>query len=104
MTVSMTKKMSVCKGLIQPSFQHLQVTPTTQCVNYDKPFLDSGTLCVLLIVCVRGGVWELKRGPGAYRGGRIAHVLPEFYLCFGQADMGGLPDAFYSAPGGHPSL
>jgi hypothetical protein len=27
----------------------------------------------------------------------------QFFLCSGQADMGGLPDAFYSALGGHLS-
>jgi hypothetical protein len=49
-------------------------------------------------------VWELNRGPGEEVGGRISHVWPEFHLCPGQADAGGLPDAFHSAPGGHPSL
>jgi hypothetical protein len=49
-------------------------------------------------------MWELKRGLGEEGGGRIAHVLPDFHLCSGQADVGGLPDAFHSAPGGHLSL
>ena len=35
-----------------------------------------------------------KKGPGERGQGRIAHVQPEFHLCSGQADMGGLPDTF----------
>ena len=34
------------------------------------------------------------------RGRETAHVPPEFW-CSGWADTGGLPDAFYMAPGGH---
>jgi hypothetical protein len=41
-----------------------------------------------------------KRGWGEW--GR--ENSPEFHLSSGQADTGGLPDAFHSAPGGHPSL
>ena len=44
-----------------------------------------------------------KMGPWGREGGKT-HALPEFHLCSGQADVGGLPDAFHSAPGGHPSL
>ena len=45
-----------------------------------------------------------KKGKeGKERERRIAHVWPEFHLCSGQADMGGLPDAFHSVPGGHLS-
>ena len=44
--------------------------------------------------------WEL-RGCREKRGEGGAHVQPEFLLCSGQVDMGGLPDAFYSAAGGH---
>jgi hypothetical protein len=40
-------------------------------------------------------------GPGREGRGRIAHGQPELHLCSGQADEGGLPDAFHSAPGGH---
>jgi hypothetical protein len=35
---------------------------------------------------------ELKRRPKGEGEGRIAHVPPEFQLCSGQADAGGLPD------------
>jgi hypothetical protein len=38
------------------------------------------------------------------RGGGRNHDQPEFHLCSGQADAGRLPEAFHSAPGGHPSL
>ena len=49
-------------------------------------------LCVCTCVCAVG-----CRGTG----GRVrARDRPEF-LCSGQADTGGLPDAFHSAPGGH---
>jgi hypothetical protein len=48
-------------------------------------------------------VWELKRGLGKKEEGRIAHIWPEFLLCSEQADVEGLPNAFYSAPGGHLS-
>ena len=41
------------------------------------------------------------RGPGEGGEGRT-QVPPEFHLCFGQADLGGLPDTFHSAPGPHP--
>jgi hypothetical protein len=45
------------------------------------------------VMCCFAGLWvEVKRGVG-----ESAHVPPEF-LCSGQADVGGLPDAF---PGGH---
>jgi hypothetical protein len=44
-----------------------------------------------------------KEGVGERGEGRIAHVWPEFLLCSGQAEAGGLPDAFHSAPGGHLS-
>ena len=44
-----------------------------------------------------------EKGAGEEGEGRIAHVWPEFLLCSGQADMGGLPDTFHSAPGGHLS-
>ena len=40
-------------------------------------------------------------GQGKEGEGRIAHVWPEFLLCSGQADLGGLPDAFHSDPGGN---
>ena len=47
-------------------------------------------------------LWELKGGRGKKGKGRIANVWPEFPLCSGQADSGGLPDAaFHSALGGH---
>ena len=57
----------------------------------------------------RGG--KKKKGGGGGggeplgKGGREkeTHVRPEF-LCSGQANAGGLPDAFHSALGGHPSL
>jgi hypothetical protein len=39
-------------------------------------------------------LWELKGGQG--NRGRIAHFWPEFLLYSGQADLGGLPDAFHS--------
>ena len=42
-------------------------------------------------------------GAGEGGVGRIAHIWPEFLLCSGQADVGGLPDAFHSALGGHLS-
>jgi hypothetical protein len=48
-----------------------------------------------------------KKGGGGFmevEEGRIAHIQPEFLLCSGQAEKGGLPDTFDSAPGGHPSL
>ena len=32
------------------------------------------------------------------------HLPPEFHLWSRQADVEGLPDAFHSALGGHPSL
>ena len=44
-----------------------------------------------------------KGGQGKEGEGRIAHVQPEFLLCSGQADAGGLPDTFHSALGGHLS-
>jgi hypothetical protein len=40
---------------------------------------------------------ETKRGVGEEGEGRIAHVWPEFLLCSGQVEAGGLPDAFYLA-------
>ena len=43
-------------------------------------------------------------GWGWGEGGGRTQVLPEFHLCSGQAEMGGLPDAFHSAPSGYPSL
>ena len=46
----------------------------------------------------KGGL-QWKEGEG-----RVAQVQPEFVLCSGQADDGGLPEAFQSAPGGHLSL
>ena len=48
-------------------------------------------------------MWELKRRLGKERGGRIAHVWPEFHLCSGQADVGGLLEDFHWAPGRHLS-
>jgi hypothetical protein len=51
-------------------------------------------------------MWELKGGGGKWGwewGGRLAQVRPELLLCSWQTDMGGLPDAFNSAPGGHLS-
>ena len=45
-----------------------------------------------------------KRESGEEEGEKIAHTQPEFHLCSGQADMGGLPNTFHSAPGGHLSL
>jgi hypothetical protein len=39
------------------------------------------------------------RRRGKRWGGRIAHVQPEFLLCSGQADVGGLQDTFHLAPG-----
>jgi hypothetical protein len=36
--------------------------------------------------------------------GEGTHDPPEFYLCSGQADVGGLPDSFHSAPSRHPRL
>lgn len=44
-----------------------------------------------------------KRGQGKGERGWIAHIGPEFLLCSGQADTGGLPDAFHLALGGHLS-
>jgi hypothetical protein len=44
-----------------------------------------------------------KKGPWGREGGKT-HTPPEFHLCSGQADMGGLPDSFHSASGGQPSL
>jgi hypothetical protein len=44
-----------------------------------------------------------KKGAGERGGREEVHVRPEFLLCSGQADMGGLPVAFHSAPGGHLS-
>jgi hypothetical protein len=41
-----------------------------------------------------------KRGMGKKRGGRIAHIRPEFLLCSGQADVGRMPEAFHSVLGG----
>jgi hypothetical protein len=38
-----------------------------------------------------------KKGvPGEEGGGEKAHTPPEFYLCSGQAEVGGLPDSFLS--------
>jgi hypothetical protein len=51
----------------------------------------------------KGNVGTKNGGPWGREGGKN-HILPEFHLCSGQADVGGLPDAFHSAPGGHPSL
>ena len=39
-----------------------------------------------------------KKGVRGRRGGRIALVRPEFLLCSGQVDVGGLPDAFHLDP------
>ena len=36
-----------------------------------------------------------KREAGEEEGEKIVHVPPEFHLCSGQADMGGLPDTFH---------
>ena len=45
------------------------------------------------------GTKKKKKGAWGRKGeGRIAHVWPEFLLCSGQADSGGLPDTFHSAP------
>jgi hypothetical protein len=46
-------------------------------------------------------VWVLKGGRGKKERGRLASSGPEFLLCSGQVDLGGLPDAFHSAPGGY---
>jgi hypothetical protein len=46
-------------------------------------------------------MWEEKGQGKVGKGG--ACVWPEFLLCSGQVDVGGLPDAFHSAPGGHLS-
>jgi hypothetical protein len=44
-----------------------------------------------------------KGSVGERGGGKIARVWPEFHLCSGQVDTGGLPDTFHSALGGHLS-
>lgn len=55
--------------------------------------LDAEMVKTIVLVCGTVGIGE--------RGGRErAHILPEF-LCSGQADAGGLPDAFHSASGRH---
>jgi hypothetical protein len=46
-------------------------------------------------------MWELKRGLG--KGGGKTHTPPEFHLCSGQVDVGGLPHAFHTAPDGSQS-
>ena len=56
----------------------------------------------LATLCIEE-LWELNGGEGNDEGGRIACVWPEFLLCSGQVEVGGLPDAFHSAPGGHLS-
>jgi hypothetical protein len=54
-----------------------------------------------------GGMGRGCVGTNGERGrkgkGRIAHFQPDFFLCSGQADLGGLPDAFHWAPRGHLS-
>ena len=40
------------------------------------------------------------KGAGEEEQGRIAYIWPEFLLCSGQVDVGGLPDAFHLAPVG----
>ena len=42
----------------------------------------------------------LRQGLWVWGKRKSSHVLPEF-LCSGQADSGGLLDAFHSALGGH---
>jgi hypothetical protein len=49
-------------------------------------------------LCVR-----TKKGPWG-RGGGKTHVPPEFHLCSGKADVGGLLESFHSALSGHPNL
>jgi hypothetical protein len=48
-------------------------------------------------------MFETKKGAWGREGGKT-HTPPEFHLYSGQAGMGGLPHAFYSARGGHPNL
>jgi hypothetical protein len=48
------------------------------------------------------GCGEL-RGCGGRRGRKKSLSRPEFRLCSGQADAGGLSDAFHLALGGHLS-
>jgi hypothetical protein len=55
-------------------------------------------------ICLLPSVGTKMGNLSGKRGGRIAHIPPEFHLCSGQADVGGLPDTFHSAQGGHPSL
>jgi hypothetical protein len=47
-------------------------------------------------------MWATK-GVGEGGGKEKARIWPEFLLCSGQADAGGLPDAFHYTPGGHLS-
>jgi hypothetical protein len=56
-----------------------------------------------LTLCHRYPAVGTKRGHRKEREGRIAHIQPEFFLCSGKADMGGLTNAFHSAPDGHVS-
>jgi hypothetical protein len=50
----------------------------------------------LLLICMSAmSMWELKVFWGREGEGRIALALPEFLLCSGKADTGGLPDAFH---------
>jgi hypothetical protein len=62
----------------------------------EKRFLNNREISRMPIV-------GTKTRQGKEGRGRIAHVQPEFLLDLGQADAGGLPDAFHSALGGHLS-
>jgi hypothetical protein len=68
--------------------------------------IDCMCMCarVNVAMCTLPWVWELKRGLGERAGREDSPRLAEFHLYSGQADMGGLPNAFHSALGGHSSL
>jgi hypothetical protein len=57
-------------------------------------------LCNVLDYMVTVGT---KRGAGEEGGREDSMHQPEFLLCSGQVDVGGLPDTFHSAPGAHLS-
>ena len=63
----------------------------------------SHRVAVLLYLSIFESACGNSRGCGGKRGKGGAHILPEFLLCSGQADEGGLLDTFYSAPGRHLS-
>jgi hypothetical protein len=51
-----------------------------------------------------GSLWELKRGQGKSREGRYPMSGQSSTYALDRWTLGGLPDTFHSAPGGHPSL